>query len=264
MRKWDRFIKNKDENHEKEILRNLTLEKKIISELEQVFKYDVGVQLIEPKQEKVSFGALSRCCTCLESIILLIRNGYVGSANALLRQVYELLVWAKMAIDTDDNDILIKMHDDFFKNSVTAEGDTLTPYFSRIDFTFKDKSLDKGMVLQEGKLVFKTYSCSLHGNSLAQQKPYRDDDFYDGMIALTRETALWTACLSEVLISFLRKCAYCLREDGDESAYDNRIPTIGCLMEMVSKQQYRLQSILPNYEHVIMYRIFKGTEWKVI
>ena len=98
-----------------------------------MFYYDTGVKRIEPEPEKVSYGAFSRCCTCLESIVLLIRNGYVGSANALLRQVYDLLVWAKMALNTDNDAVLVEIHDDFFKDK--ADKDRV---YSHADKTFHE------------------------------------------------------------------------------------------------------------------------------
>ena len=114
MKRWERFVSTIDDECEKSSVLDIKRERQIIKELESILEYDIGQAKIEPQQKIVSYGALSRCCLCMESIVALIGYGYIGSANALFRQAYELLCWAKMALDTEDDRISKELHDAFF------------------------------------------------------------------------------------------------------------------------------------------------------
>lgn len=108
MKKWDRFVLNSESKIEDQLLKKYDAIKRTLSAATDKLYIDMG-DVYEPLKEKVSFCALSRCGTCLESMLLLARNGYIGSANALLRQVYEFLIWAKLTIDANDKSVLMKL-----------------------------------------------------------------------------------------------------------------------------------------------------------
>ncbi len=113
MKTWDKFLLNKDPETEKEIRRIYLIEKTAIRDISQTLYFNIG-KIGEEELSRVSFGAISRCCTCMESILVLLQNGYYGSADALLRQVYELLAWAKIAIDTEDHDASNAIHASYY------------------------------------------------------------------------------------------------------------------------------------------------------
>ena len=71
-------------------------------------------EIWEKETEKVSLGALLRCCTCFESMLVLPKGGYYGSVNAFFRQIYEFLSWAKLSIDTNSDKVLNELHDSFY------------------------------------------------------------------------------------------------------------------------------------------------------
>ncbi len=270
IKKWDRFIKSRNLDIEKRLLCNIRLEKQVLKKLETVFQYDIGGAKTEPKQELVSFGALYRCCICLESILELIGAGYVGSANALFRQVYEFLIWAKIAIDNDIPESLVKIHDDFYLSDGNNSGrDVLSGYYPKLKYVSDDESLDEESIKQEGRFIFKMYSQMIHGGSLAQQCPLPSEEFYKNIEDMIRETALWIVCFSGVALSYIHKCLqavdkeYKQLEKSDDSEYllYGDFMVGNHLSGIVYDQLDKIRTISPGMEQTRIYKIFTKTKW---
>lgn len=267
MQKWEKFLQNSDAEREKSILHDLSVERQIIKTLEQTLRYDVGQDKIEPENELVSYGAIYRCYTCLESI-LLIRNGYIGSANALLRQVYELLSWAKLALDAEDDSFLQELHNSFYINNTEKHNDGLGDFLKKAEYIIEDASLDKEMIKKEGKEIMSTYSCSVHGRSLCQQRPYKSDDFYAEMDGMIKETSVWIACFIEVMEDYLSRCAVKgsvrIEDAGMQNMReeDTRIMCINVLLENIFNQRIKTEKFFPLSYNTVIYKVFAYTKWR--
>ncbi len=262
MKKWEQFTRITDLEREKIITKKINAERTIIRDLKSVLWSDIGQSLIEPGKELVSYEALFRCCICLESVIVLIRAGYVGSANALFRQIYELLSWCKIALNVDDDRVLSELHDNYFCNDLRWDG--LGKFFQRLEFESDDATLNREIITSEGKRILNIYSCSTHGTSFSQQPPYQREVFYDDMDAVIEETAVWIACLAEVMEDYLRRCAkvepeeYC---NNDNDLLDKRIMHINYLMEMVFKQRCKIERYFSESNKATIFKVFEETRW---
>lgn len=146
---WDKFDALRNTERNKQLIAIIKTEKDTVQAVQRTYNVNWGNEFVEPNLEMVSYGALVRCCTCLESMLLLARNGYIGSANALLRQVYESLVWAKMTIDTDDERILFQLHDGFYEN--TMRDRTFVSFLNRIAYQTDGSGLTSEAIISEGK-----------------------------------------------------------------------------------------------------------------
>ena len=101
MRRRDRFVESIDEKEEALLTERIRAIRKQIKILYQNLHKTCAI--IEPCEFMLIWGTLQRCLVCIESCVSLVADGYIGSANALLRQIYEFLVWAKAGIDSDRN-----------------------------------------------------------------------------------------------------------------------------------------------------------------
>ena len=111
MRVRDRFIESVNESSEALLTQRI---KHIRKQIKILYKdLHETCAIIEPCEFMLIWGTLQRCLVCIESCVSLISDGYVGSANALLRQIYEFLVWAKAGINSDIL-IFISIHHNFF------------------------------------------------------------------------------------------------------------------------------------------------------
>ncbi|WP_155242781.1 hypothetical protein [Butyrivibrio fibrisolvens] len=270
MKKWERFTNTIDIETEKRILHDIKLERQAIKEIESIFKYDIGMDKLEPQEEIVSFGALYRSCICIEGILLLTQNGFYGSANALFRQVYEQLVWAKIAIDNDDINLLIKIHDDYYNENIKSGRDRLNEYYTKLKFEIYDDSLDEKKIIDEGKKVFSLYSNYVHGGSQAQQIPIASDVFYTNMRVVVQEIGLWIECLIEVIQQYLSKCLVFTNSNNTNSIEDFLISYEGkqhmvanYLNEQLYAQKSRIRSIVPDIDKQVIFQILANTRWRL-
>lgn len=116
MRRRDRFVESIDEKEEAlltERIRSIRKQIKILYE-----NLHKTCAIIEPCEYMLIWGTLQRCLVCIESCVSLVADGYIGSANALLRQIYEFLVWAKSGIDSDTA-TLEKLNTAFYKDDLS-------------------------------------------------------------------------------------------------------------------------------------------------
>ncbi len=153
MARWDRFVLEVDKEREKYLKKIIRSERELVQLLELGLNNKYFFEKIEPKDEQVAFGSIYRCIVCLSSMMVLLVNGYIGSTNALLRQCYEYLCWAKFAIDNEDINILNKLHDSFYSDA-TGRADILNQYFKKTSYIIDSDDIDISNIKDEGKKIF--------------------------------------------------------------------------------------------------------------
>lgn len=106
---------------------------------------------------------------CLKSCMFLLEGDFIGSSNALLRQVYEFLVWAKATLDAtkEQRDRLGK---EFFQSS--AYGDlsgraNISKLFKSLEYEGFPQC-NSTVIMEEGKELYKLYSGFTHASAIAQ------------------------------------------------------------------------------------------------
>ena len=189
MRVRDRFIKSVDEN--KEIM--LTQRIKCIRKQIKILRKDLHdtCAIIEPCEYMLIWGALQRCLICIESCISLVSNGYIGSANALLRQIYEFLVWAKAGISSNVA-TLEKLNAAFYNNDHLSRRITAAGILRAVKINVDSPSYNEAELKERGKQLYHGYSLFTHASNISQQTPYKQDAFYN----------LLNSCLSEISLLF--------------------------------------------------------------
>lgn len=122
-----------------------------------------------PDEYDLAKLCLQRSSVCLKSCVYLIQSSYIGSANALLRQIYEFLVWAKASVDTTIEKSK-EISDRFFRSVNEKDpslGEQISSLFS--SFTYKGfPEFDKGKIREQGKKLYKLYSALTHASGYAQ------------------------------------------------------------------------------------------------
>lgn len=185
MRVRDRFVKSVDENEEKKLTQRIKCIRKQIKTLYKDLHDTCAI--IEPCEYMLIWGALQRCLICIESCVSLVSDGYIGSANALLRQIYEFLVWAKAGISSDVA-TLEKLNAAFYNNDHLSRRITATGILRATKINIDDLSYSEAELKERGKQLYHGYSLFTHASNISQQAPYKQEDFYN----------LLNACLSEI------------------------------------------------------------------
>lgn len=185
MRVRDRFVESVDEN--KEIM--LTQRIKSIRKLIRMLYKDLHdtCAIIEPCEFMLIWGALQRCLICIESCVSLVSDGYIGSANALLRQIYEFFVWAKAGISSDVA-TLEKLNSSFYDSDHLSHRITATGILRATRINVDDPSYSEAVLKESGKRLYHGYSLFTHASNISQQAPYKQEDFYQQL----------NSCLSEI------------------------------------------------------------------
>lgn len=122
-----------------------------------------------PDEYDLAKQCLQRSLLCLKSCVYLIQSSYIGSANALLRQIYEFLVWAKASVDTKIE--RSKEISDRFFRSVKEQDPSLGELISSLFTTFTYKGFPEfgnREIKDEGKKLYKLYSALTHASGYAQ------------------------------------------------------------------------------------------------
>ena len=233
MAKWDRLVITVNEERNKEIRKIIRSEKTLIKLLENGLNNSMFFEKLEPNDEQVAIGALYRCIVCFSSMMVLLDNGYIGSVNALLRQCYEFLCWAKLAIDNDEKDVLNRLHESFYGES-NGRADGLTSYFKKVEYITDSDEIDVSDIKSEGKDIFSNYSFYTHASRYTQQFPLASDDFYIEMEYCLAEVALWINVLYKVEESYLIKCLN--QKDKNGEADDFLFGTFNYYNEKVLNQ----------------------------
>ena len=148
-------------------------------------------------------------------MLVLTDYGYIGSTNALLRQCYEFLCWAKFAIDNDKEEVLKALHDAFYDNSSEQRADVLKYYFRRTSYENGTNTIATEKIINEGKKIFSSYAHFTHASSLAQQCPVPTEYFYDSIKECVAEIAMWIFILYKLAMKYFIK-SIDAREKVDE------------------------------------------------
>lgn len=184
MRVRDRFIDSIDENEEELLTQRI---KHIRKQIKILYKnLHETCAIIEPCEFMLIWGTLQRCLVCIESCVSLVSDGYIGSANALLRQIYEFLVWAKAGINSDIV-ILKKLNAAFYKDNLSHRI-SATEILRAVKIDVDGTPYSETELKKMGKQMYHGYSLFTHASNISQQSPYKQDDFYIRL----------NACLSEV------------------------------------------------------------------
>lgn len=189
LRVRDRFIDRIDENREQLLTQRITHIRKCIKQLHK--HLDGTCAFIEPCETMLIWGTLQRCLICIESCVSLVSDGYIGSANALLRQIYEFLVWAKSGIDSDVT-TLKKLNAAFYINDSHTHRISATDLLKavKIDVDTTQGSRSESELQNKGKQMYHGYSLFTHASNISQQAPYKQENFY----------ILLNACLNEICL----------------------------------------------------------------
>lgn len=183
MRRRDRFVESIDEKEEALLTERIRAIRKQIKILYENLHKTCAI--IEPCEFMLIWGTLQRCLVCIESCVSLVADGYIGSANALLRQIYEFLVWAKAGIDSDTA-TLEKLNAAFYKDDLShriSATNILKAVKIEVSGLYSEAELK-----EKGKKMYHGYSLFTHASNISQQAPYKQDDFYIRL----------NACLSEI------------------------------------------------------------------
>lgn len=260
---WDKYDALHDEEENKLLFDIIKTEKQAVQAIQKTYLVNFGQELVEPNDEIVAFGALSRCCTCLGSMLCLVRNGYVGSANALLRQAYELLVWSKMAVDTYDEEVLIQLHDGFYDNDLRAK--TFKSFLNRISYEINDATLSREMIVKEGIEIYSQYASFTHAGRWSQQALIQTVEFADTVKACLGDIAVWIECLFSLTCKFRKKCldALCDRDSMNEADRIRNCRMYSIMIENVYKYRNKLFKYFDDIDSTVICRAFADTNWVV-
>lgn len=176
MRARNRFIDCINENEEQLLTQRIHHVRKQIKKLHKHLHETCAI--VEPCEFMLIWGTLQRCLICIESCVSLVSDGYIGSANALLRQIYEFLVWAKSGIDSD-RETLKKLNAAFYNNNLAhriSATDILKA--TKIDISTIQSSYSESELKDEGKRMYHGYSLLTHASNFSQQSPYKQENFY--------------------------------------------------------------------------------------
>lgn len=186
MRNRDRFNANIDEFYEKAFSMKITRIRAVIRTL--IKELHGTCAIIEPCEYMLSWGSLQRCLLSIESGIHLIAQGYLGSANALLRQMVEFLMWAKLGIVADDGSI-VEINRCFYDESF-GTSHPVTKFLKHTTILSNDPDLSSTELRRIAKDIYHKYSFCTHATGIAQQNPYRTPEF----------SSLLDRCLTELCI----------------------------------------------------------------
>lgn len=200
MRNRERFNAKVDPDKEKHFSERIVEVRKLLKKLSNDLHSTCAV--IEPCEYMLMWGSLRRCLICIESSVSLVSQGYIGSANALLRQMYEFALWSKLGIDADTD--TLKKINAYFYDDTLEKSYPVTYVLKHTDIPAINGEVDKKIVRQKGQDIYHKYSSLTHATGMAQQNPYKQDNFYFGL----------NACLTEIctmldlfLIVFQQYCS---------------------------------------------------------
>lgn len=263
MRKYSKFSSVVDFEREKDLDKKIACINLTIKECKaHMLRFFPNV---EPNERKVSSGSILRCIECMESMVVLAKNGYVGSANALLRQICEYIGWAKITIDNFDNiNVLNELHDSFY-DFEAKRANVLSKYLNRIVFCrVSDKSeIESDICRTEINSVFSSYSFLTHATCLAQQCPVQIISFYDNMESFLEEFVIWVMCLVEVIISYSSALGHNIEKKNDYFDVLKFYGTLNCSLEPLQKGRGKLRSMFCDTEELSIYKVICNTRWRV-
>lgn len=186
MRVRDRFIDSIDENKERLLTQRI---KHIRKQIKVLYKnLHETCAIIEPCEFMLIWGTLQRCLVCIESCVFLVSDGYIGSVNALLRQIYEFLVWAKAGINSDIA-ALKKLNAAFYKDNLSHRI-SAAEILRAVKIDVDGAPYSEAKLKEMGKRMYHGYSLFTHASNISQQAPYKQENFYISLNACLNEISL--------------------------------------------------------------------------
>lgn len=194
MKNRDIFISTPNTELDKELLKYGRELKRIVRKYHSFLAF-ICMQTENPGPQ-LCWSSLVKASIATQSAIELIRLGYIGSARAIFRQIYEYLLWAKIALDADD-DALIEIKQHFFQlpgishRQDKVSGNVIdyfkprnkkTPYKVIIHIDrerFFDVPVSENKVIEISKDLYSSFCAYTHASNSAQQLPTPEDDFYE-------------------------------------------------------------------------------------
>lgn len=150
---------------------------------------------IEKQDPQLCWSSLLKASIAIQSAIELIRLGYIGSAKAIFRQIYEYLLWVKIAVDADEDALeIIKEH--FYQ--IQNPGFEQEQSFINVMDYFKPKNkkapyriivhcdrkrfpnilVTEDELIEMSKDFYRELCGYTHASSAAQQPPIQGKEFY--------------------------------------------------------------------------------------
>lgn len=234
MRNRDIFASNINPIADKELLGYTKKLKQIIREY-HLSLVQCSPITIESQNPQLCWAALTKSALAIEGAIELILCGYVGSARALFRQIYEFLLWAKIARDAPDETILTNIKSHFILKQ-NEEGEIVAGYCNVMDFfkpkvkkpeytvsiavdreRFSDIAETDSELIKSSQKFYKVLCAYTHASSAAQQIPIPDNDFYEQWKLTLEELSGLTALFIEVFEQYFNAVVHENRKKCVES-----------------------------------------------
>lgn len=216
MRNRERFNAYVDETEEQKLSIRITAFRRIIKKLSSNL-HDTCAG-IEPCDVQLIWGSLCRCLICIESGVTLVSQGYIGSANALLRQIMEFLMWAKLGLSSDEE--LLKKINGFFYDYSLGKSHPVTNILKKTTIQDYDNKHTGVVLAQECKELYHRYSFLTHATGIAQQNPYRNIYYYELLNRCLTELCMLTDVFLIVFKQYCNKVMAVYDEASKKTNYD--------------------------------------------
>ena len=230
MRKRDRFNACVNEVEEELLNNRIKSVRKIIKALYK----DVHSTraCIEPCEHMLIWGSLMRFLLCIESAVDLVAIGYIGSANALLRQQLEFLMWAKLGIEANE-ETLVKLNQCFYDESF-GKSYPVTYFLKQTNVIPLDSEYSEKELKEKARTIYHKYSFCTHATGIAQQTAYKVEYF---TFLLNHGLTELCVLLDSFLIVFGQYCSKLFEIYSNISYYSG----MGSLKNEIDKEKLEKQ-----------------------
>ena len=157
-----------------------------------------------PSKFSLALHAFYKIQLAIESCILLLQNGYYGTANAMYRQIYEFILWARISFVLDESK-LKDISDAFFSSRYSeydplhtkksARKPSVIPYIKKHITWSIPSEFSKSITQSEMEILIQNFYADLcaltHASNESQQYFIAEKTFYDN---LTNSTIILRPC----------------------------------------------------------------------
>lgn len=222
MRNRDRFNAAIDEEKERQLSAKIKATRRIIKQLYTDLHHSCAI--IEPCEYMLVWGSLERCLIAIESGITLVSQGFIGSANAMLRQILEFLMWAKLGLEADE-ETLIKINSKFYDDSL-GKSNPVTSILKNTTVHDLDEETPGAELSKECQVTYHNYSFLTHATSIAQQTPYHDERFYERCDHCLTELCVLLDTFLLVFLQYCEKVKVVFLEKDKQTKFDPLVKPI--------------------------------------
>ena len=216
------------------------------------------VQFGFPEEYTLTMHSFSKIQLAIDSCLLLIRNGYYGTARAIYRQIYEFILWARVSL-TVSKEELHTISENFFSarysESENGQGRNKTKKFMIIPYIRKNitwtvptefsNSISKDELETCLKDYFFDLCAATHASNESQQLFFIDDSFYEHSMEAVRTLVALLGAAADVFNIYLDTEAAYLRTQ-DELHRLQVLPLDSKTIDMIEKTDKLLGTIDPN------------------